>query len=154
MGDGGLTPDQIRAATDAFKALSAVNPIIGMVLGIACLITTAVTMLNNFRTKKNTEANDATTKMLESHKNEMIALKNQTQTNIKSLIVDLEKTVASTKKDLLEEIEKVKIVVVKASNAVDQRLSMIPKVQDAIEQQKKRVDEILTVLTKGKGGGT
>lgn len=159
-----INPEQIKAFLEAFTVLNKAHPIIGVIVAIIGILTATLTFINNFRTKLNTRANNQTVKALDDIKADMHALRDQTIKDVRESAEEfkrsLNQTAADIKLGLTEEVTKVKIVVAKVHDLSDQRLSMIPKIQDRLDQIeskqaeveiiKKKNDEILDILTHGK----
>lgn len=165
-----LTPDDVKNLSELAKIAGSADPLIAKIVGGLVSISGAVliilTHINNLRTKKNTEAQETTTKMLEKHKVEMTTLKNEAVTSVKELVTDFHSTVEFTQNQLNAQVDDVKKVVAKVNGFADQKLGMIPRLQDAVDALEKRildvsikasktdlkVDEIFTVIKKAKDG--
>jgi ABC-type protease/lipase transport system fused ATPase/permease subunit len=151
---------------DAAAKLHAIHPLLGYAASALFIITTTVTLINNYRTKKNTEANNATAAMLESHKREMIALKDEAIKGIHDTVSEFSDSVNFAKNQILEEARAFKLGVMKLREESKQGLSMIPRLQDHLEKLDKRsldtavkaslteekVEEIMNIVRRAKGG--
>ncbi len=143
-------PEAIKALTETLKVIFAGIGSLGVALG------TVYTFLSNRNArvaKANTEVTAVNTATLSTHTDEMLALKAEAKTELKAFKSELSEMLL----DLATSVNKLKLVSVKVANAADQKLGLIPRVQDTLAQQqkeieteRKRTDEILEVITKGK----
>ena len=127
----------ISAYGDIAKMLLSLNPIVSGVLIAVSAITTVYLKRNNKITKTNTEANEAIAPLVEQHKLAMESAQNQ----MVKTVQEFNQTVAKSQAELIAEITKVKIVVAKVNQLTTDKLSGIPKVQDAIDKLTAKVTE-------------
>jgi mannitol-specific phosphotransferase system IIBC component len=161
-----LDPAQVDAFIKALSAMNAIHPSIGIAVAVIGLITASLTLINNFRTKRNTQANKETATLLAQHKEEMNRLKDEAVRDVKELTTDLKASVDFARVQFSEEARNFKLGAMKLNEQNAQKLSMIPRLQDAIDQIDKRsldtafkaaqteskVAEILDILKRAKGG--
>lgn len=124
-------PQSIEAATKLLTLLTAVmaaSPWVAGILFIAIGIGVYFNKKSAAANKVSSDAAEALKPLIEAHKKELA----ETQATLNQVVKDFSKTVGSAKDDLIIEISKVKIGVAKVNNATNEKLGMIPKVQDAI----------------------
>ena len=171
-----ISPEDIKAGTELFKAVAQAYPMVGTFLAVGTVLLSfigilraGITLFNSYltaknteKTKVNTEKTEANTTMLTAHKEEMKKLTTEGIAAVKKTISDFNTVILQAEKELLDAVNDLKIVTVKVNRAADAKLGMIPKVQDMLEKQqvqisaqdksiateKQRTDEILKVLTK------
>lgn len=164
-----FSPEDIDSFIKALNAMNAIHPWIGTAVALIGLITGAFTAYNTIKTKLNTKANDKTAELLTAHAAEMkthndrmaehekkmIALKDDAINQISKTVEGVTLALHASQQSFSEELKTFALKNMRIKELVDTRLAMVPGVQDAIERERKRVDEILNVLTKGKaqGGG-
>lgn len=127
--------------------------------GLASLIAGAGT-LYTFLSNRNKNTADTNTKVtqintaaLSQHAHDMDAMKN----NAKAEIAVLKGQISEMQSDLAESVRQIKIAAGKLHSEATDGLSMIPKIQDALEAQQREIeaeklrkDEILRIINKGK----
>lgn len=152
-------PQKVDSFIKALNAMNAIHPMIGFVVALIGVITGTLTLINNFRTKKNTKANNETAELLKTQMLEMENIKNQGVTAMSNSVKEFNEVITTAKAEVLKEMRTVKLGVMKGREKDSQTLAMIPKVQDAInhlnqrlkvnEESSKKTDKKLDALLSG-----
>jgi hypothetical protein len=137
-----LTPDDIKNLASLAEIAKGVDPTaakiiggIGSVIGAALLVWTHIRTLI---TKKNTAANEATVKELNDVEFRISKKADTTLERAETVATELKESLDFKMNQLLTEMNNLKIVIAKVNISHEQRLSMIPKIQDRLENVEKR----------------
>ena len=161
-----FNPQDIDSFIKALNAMNAIHPAIGIVVALIGLLVALATGYNTVKTIFNTRANVDTktsidlldTKIkahqarMDSHAVSMESLEKKATEKIEAAANKVTDAIAMSTQLVQNQLNDIKKVSVEIHRRNEAQLSLIPKVQDAIENERKRVDEILKILTKGKGG--
>lgn len=130
-----VNPDNIRALNDTIKIA------FGGIASIAAAIGTIYTVMSSRHAKIakcNSEITAVNTEALATHSKDLADFKSAQSKEMD----EFKKSVGEMKQEISAELNKIKLVVVKVSNATDQKLGMIPRLQDALESlTRKHLDE-------------
>jgi vacuolar-type H+-ATPase subunit H len=137
-----------QLTTDAVAKLNAIHPVLGYIASAIFIVGVIGTAINNYRTKKNTDAHDAMLALINDPEKGLKKKIDDAMSEARTLLADFTKEVHGVRSEIKAEKDDYAIRVMhlkQDADSVKVGLSMIPRLQDRLT---KAEEELLEERTK------